>query len=218
MINIQLPQQTIAPGRIFCVGCNYAAHIKELGRDYADDRCVIFMKPNSCLVAVGEPMQIPTTEGAVHHEVELVVVIGKEGKNIPKEQARDHILGIGLGLDLTLRDKQSFLKSHGHPWELCKSFDNAAPISHFIPLEDALDLTDLRFSCSVNGQVKQEGYSKDMLYPIDQIIQILSKTWKLLPGDLIFTGTPPGIGPIVPGDRITIQGSFCDSFSWDIIP
>ena len=215
MVTLEFPQQSLNPGRIFCVGCNYAEHIKELGRDYTDDRCVIFMKPNTSLVAHGSPLAIPTDEGALHHEVEQLVVIAKEGKNISRESAREHVLGIGVGLDLTLRDKQNVLKAHGQPWEICKSFDNSAPIGHFVTLEDR-NLADLHFECSVNGKIRQKGYSGDMLFPVDQIIQILSKSWKLLPGDLIYTGTPPGIGPLVPGDRISIQGSFSDAYSWDV--
>jgi 2-keto-4-pentenoate hydratase/2-oxohepta-3-ene-1,7-dioic acid hydratase in catechol pathway len=187
--------------RIFCIGRNYAEHIKELGNS-PDDACVVFMKPASCVVPAGQPVVLPRGRGSVHHEAELVVMLS-DGK----------VAALTLGLDLTLRDLQGELKKKGAPWELAKAFDQAAPLGDWVPY-DGRDLQALEFTCDVNGQRRQSGHTRDMLYPVERLIQILSRTWALAPGDIVFTGTPAGVGPLVPGDRVVLAGAGLGPFEW----
>lgn len=202
--------------RIFCIGRNYAKHIEELGHQDAA-KCVVFMKPASCLVPPDRPLALPRGQGAVHHEAELVVMIGQGGRNISRREALEHIGGLTLGLDLTLRDLQNKLKSEGSPWERCKAFDGAAPIAELQAYDDKLDLAKLEFTCSVNGELRQRGNTKDMLYPVAQLIEILSQTWALQPGDLVFTGTPEGVGPLVAGDHVELASSALNvTATWSI--
>lgn len=216
MAMIRFPDRLIEPCRVFCIGCNYGKHIKELGST-DKDRCIVFMKPGVCLVQPGVDIRIPRDRGMVHHEVELVVAIGREGDNIPRENALDHVSGITLGLDLTLRDVQARLKKDGHPWEMCKAFEQSAPLGDFVPYHSSIDLSDIPLTCRVNGMIRQNGNTCDMLFPVDRLIEILSKTWLLRKGDLIFTGTPEGVGPITEGDAITIESPLIGAFSWRIV-
>ena len=198
--------------RIFCIGRNYAKHIAELGNS-PDGDCVIFMKPASCAVDAGEPVALPTAFGEVHHEAELVVLLTGGGRDIAVEDAMDCVAGITLGLDLTLRDLQTKLKNKGAPWELAKAFDNAAPLGDFKPYLEQ-DLQALSFTCHVNGELRQHGHTKDMLYSVARQIHILSQTWELQPGDVIFTGTPEGVGPVKPGDTIVLHSEQIGRFEW----
>lgn len=201
--------------RIFCIGRNYAAHIRELGHP-EDGDCVVFMKPASCLVAAGRPLNLPTDRGSVHHEAELVVRVGIGGRDIAEADARHHIDALTLGLDLTLRDEQTRLREAGKPWELAKAFDGAAPIGALRALTDADDLTDLRFTCHVNGELRQDGHTALMLFGIERVIAIVSTTWTLQPGDLIFTGTPAGVGPLAAGDTVTLAGAGAQAVTWSV--
>jgi 2-keto-4-pentenoate hydratase/2-oxohepta-3-ene-1,7-dioic acid hydratase in catechol pathway len=206
-----------ASQRIFCVGRNYADHAKELGNlmPAAGSIPIIFMKPITSLVK-GASLSLPRGVGAVHHEMELVVVLGKGGSSIPESAALDHVEGATLGLDLTLRDEQKRLKDAGNPWELAKAFDDAAALGNFIPSDD-LDLQALEMRCTVNAELRQQGNTRDMLFPVATIIAFLSTRWHLLPGDLIYTGTPAGVGPLVPGDRIEIAAEPIGVFSWTCV-
>ncbi len=201
--------------RVFCIGCNYDAHIKELGSRDAD-RCVVFMKPASCLVPAGQPIRMPRDVGSMHHEVELVLVVGREGKCISRGDALDHVAGATVGLDMTLRDVQTRAKQNGHPWELSKAFDDSAPIGEIYPCRADMDFTNIEMRCLVNGELRQAGNTRDMLFPVDQLVEILSRTWRLLPGDLIYTGTPPGVGPVAPGDTITIGSPQFGEYEWTV--
>ena len=202
--NHQSPVTSHAPaGRIFCIGRNYAKHIAELG-NAPDSACLVFMKPASCIVPVGREIRLPQGRGAVHHEAEVVVRIGDAG--VPD--------AITLGLDLTLRELQNRLKAQGAPWELVKAFDDAAPLGTWQPLSPTLDLRALEFEFQVNGQTRQRGSTADLLYPIDQLLRILSGTWQLLPGDLIYTGTPEGVGPLQPGDQLRLFGTDLGDHHW----
>ncbi len=212
-MRLELDGKRYQPQRVFCIGCNYDAHIKELG-SCADDRCVIFMKPPTCLVPPGRVVTLPAGRGEVHHEVELVIVVGAGGRNIPRDRALAHIAGVTLGLDLTLRTVQTRLKQHGHPWELSKAFDQSAPLGKPVAWTPALDLANIPLRCRVNGAVRQDGNTRDMLFPVEQLLAIVSSTWVLQPGDLLFTGTPPGVGPVVPGDVVTIDSPCLGSFTW----
>ena len=153
--------------RIFCIGKNYAEHVAELAHlgHSPDGDCVVFMKPASCLVEEGQPIVLPRDRGAVHHEAELVIELTGGGRDIPENEALDCVAGMTLGLDLTLRDLQTALKSNGKPWELAKAFDGSAPMGAVKPYLEQ-DLQDIRFTCHVNGQLRQQGHTRDMLFPV----------------------------------------------------
>jgi 2-keto-4-pentenoate hydratase/2-oxohepta-3-ene-1,7-dioic acid hydratase in catechol pathway len=198
--------------RIFCIGRNYAEHIAELGNE-PDSSCVVFMKPPSSVVRVDEPLILPRNRGAVHHEAELVVMLNGGGRDIPEQRAHDFIGAITLGLDLTLRDVQNDLKAKGAPWELAKAFDGAAVLGKWQPYRGQ-DLQALEFRCSVNGELRQQGRTADMIFPVSRQIHILSQTWSLQAGDVIYTGTPKGVGPLNPGDRVELASPATGSFAW----
>ena len=202
--------------RVFCVGRNYAEHVKEMGAPKPAEP-VVFMKPASSLVPEGQPLVLPHGQGSVHHEMELVVAIGREDRDIAREQALNCIAGVTLGIDLTLRDLQSKLKQAGQPWERAKSFDGSAPIGKFTVWSGQMDIQNIEMRCTVNGVLRQQGNTRDMLFPVAEIIAFLSRHWRLLPGDLIFTGTPAGVGPLASGDRITIESPQIGGFSWNVI-
>ncbi len=200
--------------RIFCIGRNYAKHIAELGNTLPGKECVVFMKPASSLVAPDEAITLPSGIGEIHHEAELVVEIGHGGRHIDAASARDHIGAIGLGLDLTLREIQTELKNTGEPWEKAKAFDFSAPLGPLVPLADDMDLEHMQFEFTVDGEVRQRGDTQHMLTGVADIIQVLSRHWRLLPGDLIYTGTPEGVGPIGPGMRLALSGPQLPSAEW----
>lgn len=204
--------------RIFCIGKNYADHVAELAHTQrpaaaAQADCVIFMKPASALVAEGEPIRLPRGRGAIHHEAELVVQLTGGGSDIPESEALSSVAGLTLGLDLTLRDLQTALKQAGQPWELAKSFDGSAPLGDIRPFLDQ-DLQALEFTCHVNGKLRQHARTQDMLFPVARQIHLLSRTWALQPGDLLFTGTPAGVGPLQPGDEIVLASAQIGRFEW----
>ncbi len=198
---------------MFCIGRNYAEHIRELG-DTSAEQCIVFMKPYTSLVPAGCTVPLPAGQGAVHHELELVIAIGQPGRHISARDALGHIGGYTLGIDLTLRDLQARLKQAGSPWEQCKAFDYSAPIGELMPYAADVDLGNIDMTLKVNGQVSQSGNSRDMLFPVPRLIEILSATWQLLPGDLIFTGTPPGVGPVTSGDQVQVESPQIGRFSW----
>ncbi len=198
--------------RIFCIGRNYAKHIAELGNS-PDDGCVIFMKPASCVVEEGEAVVLPKNIGSVHHEAELVVLLTGGGSDIPVEDAMSWVAGITLGLDLTARDLQNKLKEKGQPWELAKAFDGAAPLGDFKPYLEQ-DLQSLEFTLHVNGELRQHAQTRDMIYTVARQIHILSQTWALLPGDVIYTGTPEGVAALKPGDRAVLEGPGLGRYEW----
>ena len=214
-MKISILDNTYTARRVFCIGKNYTAHIREMN-DPTSENTVIFMKPSTCLHPLGECIPYPSYSNSFQHEVEVVVLIGKSGKNIPPSEALDHIAGISLGLDLTLRDIQLELKDKKQPWERSKAFDNSAPLGSFIPFQKDLDLDDIIFECKINNELRQKGNSGDMIYSIPVLIGEISKYWNLLPGDLIFTGTPSGISDLHPGDLIDISSEKIGSFSWKI--
>lgn len=202
--------------RLFCIGRNYAKHIEELNNTLPGAECVIFMKPASSLVAPNEAIRLPVDVGEIHHEAELVVEIGPGGRDIRPEAAREHIRGVGLGLDLTLRGVQTELKNNGEPWERAKAFDASAPLAPLAPLTQAMDLTDLRFELAIDGEVRQSGHTAHMLVGVAELISVVSQSWQLLPGDLIFTGTPEGVGPATPGQHLRLSGPGLAGAEWTI--
>ncbi|MCB0033103.1 MAG: fumarylacetoacetate hydrolase family protein, partial [Anaerolineales bacterium] len=201
--------------RIFCIGRNYVAHVEELNSEMPSDP-LIFMKPVSSLVPVGEAVPYPKHGRDLHQEAELVLLIGREGQDIAAADAPSYLAGLSLGIDLTLRDVQSELKAKGKPWELAKAFDASAQIGEFVPFDESMDLTDIRYQCYINGELKQDGHTAKMIFPIRTLIAALSKVWKLLPGDLIYTGTPAGVGSVQVGDTIQVSSELIGSFSWTI--
>lgn len=203
------------PNRIFCIGKNYAEHVAELAPlgHAADGDCVIFMKPRSAVVPPGEPIVLPRGFGTVHHEAELVVMLTGGGRDVPEDEALDCVAGFTLGLDLTLRDVQTRLKAKGAPWETAKAFDGSAPLGDFKPYLEQ-DLQALHFTCHVNGVLRQEGHTRDMLYPVARQIHLISRLWALEPGDVIYTGTPKGVGPLEPGDEVVVEGPGLGRHVW----
>lgn len=210
-----LPQTRSTCPRIFCIGRNYAAHARELDMPEAAEP-IVFMKPATSLVPEGEPLILPRGQGNVHHEMELVVALKREGHDVAAADAPRYVGGVTLGIDLTLRDLQSRLKRAGEPWELSKSFDGSAALGRLLNWDaNARDLQAIEMRCTVNGALRQRGNTRDMLFPVAQIIAFLSRHWRLLPGDLIYTGTPAGVGPLAPGDRIEIESPQIGRFGWD---
>ena len=199
--------------RIFCIGRNYAEHAKEMGNALPPEP-VVFMKPATSVVSEGAPLALPKGQGAVHHEMELVLRVGREARDLAPEQALGALSGLSLGLDLTLREVQARLKQAGAPWELAKSFDGSAAVGRFTPWPSAFDPQALDLRCTVNGALRQQGNTADMLFAIPAILAFLSRHWRLLPGDLVYTGTPAGVGPLVPGDRIEIACQELGTFGW----
>ena len=186
--------------RIFAIGRNYAEHIKELNNERPDEP-VIFTKPDTAVLRNNAPFYYPDFSKDVHYEVELVLRICKEGKNIEEKFAHKYYDAIGIGVDFTARDLQQKAKEKGLPWDIAKGFNSSAPLSDkFIPVSSFKDLKNINFSLKVNDQIRQEGNTSLMLFNFDYIILYLSRFFTLRTGDLIFTGTPKGVGPVKVGD------------------
>lgn len=188
--------------KIICVGRNYVAHAKELNNEVPDEP-VLFLKPDTALLRNNDPFYIPDWSGNVHHEVELIVRINRIGKNIDKKFAHRYYDEIGLGIDFTARDVQDKLKEKGLPWEKSKAFDHSAVICREFVNVDALpDQNAINFHLDINGKAVQQGNSSLMIFSVDNIISQVSKYFTLKIGDLIYTGTPAGVGPVKIGDRL----------------
>lgn len=186
--------------KIICIGRNYAEHISELGNE-KPDKPVIFLKPDTALLKNNSPFYHPGFSEEIHHEVELLVKITKEGKSISMDFAHKYYEEIGLGIDFTARDIQSEMKKKGLPWDLAKGFNGAAPVSDFMSKKD-WDLTNLNFSLKKNGEIVQSGNTSHMLYSIDEMISWVSGFITLKTGDILFTGTPKGVGKVTIGDQL----------------
>jgi 2-keto-4-pentenoate hydratase/2-oxohepta-3-ene-1,7-dioic acid hydratase in catechol pathway len=187
---------------IFCIGRNYAQHARELGNPVPDEP-IIFLKPNSSVLIDGGTVILPARSNDVHHEVEFIIAIGREGRNIPKEDAIQYIAGYGIGIDFTARDLQSIAKKAGKPWTVAKGFDTFAPISNFLPSDVSLPEKNFELELKVNDKSVQKGMTQHMLFSIITLISYISEIFTLQPGDLIFTGTPEGVGPVKSGDHLT---------------
>lgn len=189
--------------RIFAIGRNYAEHIQELNNERPDEP-VIFSKPDTAILRNNAPFYHPTFSKDIHHEVELVLRICKDGKNIEEKFASRYYDAIGIGIDFTARDLQQKAKDKGLPWDIAKGFNGSAPLSDtFLPLEKFPDLKNINFKLEIDGKLKQQGNTSLMLFPFDYIIAYLSKFFTLKTGDLIFTGTPKGVGPVAPGNTLS---------------
>ncbi len=188
--------------KIICIGRNYTEHAKELNNPLPEEP-LFFMKPDTALLIRNRPFYIPDFSNEIHYETELVIKISKNGKNIQEKFAHNYYDKITLGIDFTARDIQKKCKEKGHPWEIAKAFDNSAPISTFIPVSELKERENIKFHMDLNGKRVQTGNSRDMIFSFEKIISYVSKFIYLKMGDIIFTGTPAGVGKVNIGDRIT---------------
>ncbi len=192
-------------GKVVCIGRNYAEHAKELNNAVPTEP-LLFIKPGSCVVPLAGGFSIPQDRGSVHYEAEIAVLIGKPLSRTPsEEEVIDAISGFAPALDLTLRDVQAKLKEKGYPWELAKSFDGAFVLAPFVPGDSISDLGDIGIRLVIDGEVRQDGNSRDMLNPILPLIQHIASHFSLQPGDVISTGTPVGVGPLASGSALKLE-------------
>ena len=190
--------------RVYCIGQNYAAHAREMGVNPERSAPVFFLKPaDSVVPADGSTVPYPPRTANVHHEIELVVAIGKGGAQIEESEAQNHIFGYAVGLDLTRRDLQLAAKDKGMPWDVAKSFECAAPLSSIRRADDVHDVDNARIWLAVNDELRQDASTADLIWSVPEAIADLSTYFTLAPGDLIFTGTPAGVGPLNVGDAVT---------------
>lgn len=195
-------------GSLYCIGRNYAMHAAEMNSKVPEEP-VVFLKPRSSLLFDGGTIILPGKSNNVHHEVELVLLIGKMAKHISQTEADSVIRAFAIGLDITARDLQSSAKQKGLPWSLAKGFDTFSPVGRFVEKGPETDLRKLDIEVRVNDETRQKGNTSDMIFPVSHIVSWLSHQFTLYPGDLIFTGTPEGVGPIQPGDQIS--ATLCSS-------
>ena len=191
-------------GKVVCVGRNYAAHARELG-NAVPETPILFLKPSTAIVALSPGFAIPVGLGECHHETEISVLIGKPLKNAGRSEIEAAIAGFGIGLDLTLRDIQNELKKKGLPWEVAKAFDGAAPLAPFFRPEVFGDVDNTEFTLSVNGTVRQHGFTRDMITPVYTLIEYISTIFTLEPGDVVLTGTPEGVAALQSGDSLSLN-------------
>jgi len=189
----------LTASNVYCIGRNYAGHARELNNPIPE-RPLVFQKPTSSLVAQGGAIILPPESQDVHHEVEVVVAIGREGRRIDPDAALDHVLGYAVGIDVTARDIQREAKAKGHPWTVAKGFDTFAPLGAFVDASVVPDPQNLDVLLEINGAARQRGNTSQMLFPIPQLIAYLSTIVTLKRGDLIYTGTPEGVGALQAGD------------------
>lgn len=194
--------QPFAVRRIFCVARNYAEHAREMGMDPEREPPFFFMKPADAIVLPGADVSYPPRTANLHHEIELVVALGAGGSDIPVGRALEHVYGYAVGNDLTRRDLQAVARDKGRPWDMAKGFDSSAPVSAIQPAERIGHVSTGRIWLEVNGTLRQQADVADMIWNVAEIIAELSTYCALAPGDLIFTGTPAGVGPLRPGDRV----------------
>ena len=208
-VPLTLPSgDTARPGKILCIGRNYGAHVREMD-DVADlpTEPVVFLKPSTALIPSGGTVILPSQSTEVHHELELVVVIGEGGRHIPETEALNHVAAYALGLDLTARDLQAKAKADKGPWSIAKGFDTFAPLGRLTPASEITDPQALTIELKVNGEVQQHGKTAQMIFPVAGLVSYLSSVFTLEQGDLIYTGTPEGVGPIHDGDVLEATGT-----------
>lgn len=206
---------TLTPGKLLCIGRNYAEHVREMG-DVKElpAEPVVFLKPATALVKTGGEIAIPEQSNDVHHEVEIVAVIGRGGKNIPEEKALDHVAAYALGLDMTARDIQKKAKDNRAPWSIAKGFDTFAPLGPLTAADRVPDPQALDLQLLINGEVRQAGKTRDMIFSVAFVIAYLSRIFTLEPGDLIYTGTPEGVGPVQSGDVLEATATGPDGLAF----
>jgi len=198
--------------KILAIGQNYVEHNKELNSKNPAEP-VVFMKPDTALLKSNKPFYIPDFTEELHYETELIIKINRLGKNIASKYAHRYYTEIGLGVDFTARDLQRRLKAEGKPWEISKAFDNSAVIGDFLPVEQLGNVQDIRFRLDLNGNTVQQGHSADMIFPVDELIAYVSRFFTLKIGDIIFTGTPVGVGKVAVSDRL--EGYIFDTKMFD---
>ncbi len=204
LIEFQNSPKKISVGKILCLGRNYAAHAKEMNAE-TPEAPVVFLKPSTALLPDGGVIILPPISNELHHEVEMVVLIGMNGKNVPRNRAMDYVGGYAVGLDMTLRDVQADAKKKGLPWSTAKGFDTSAPVSKFVEKAQIEDPNNLEISLKVNGVVRQKSNTKNMIFKIEDMITYISTIFTLEVGDLIYTGTPEGVGQVVSGDILEAE-------------
>lgn len=204
-VAVQDSEHRIPVRRIFCVGRNFAAHTREMGNDPDRDPPFFFTKPADAVVDSGQTIPYPLDTNHLHYEAELVVVLGKGGNNIAKPDSLAHVWGYAVGNDLTRRDLQLAARAQGHPWDLGKAFDRSAVVGPVHPVERVGHPEEGSIHLAVNNDTKQEANLAEMIWSVAEIIAILSRSIEMKPGDLIMTGTPAGVGPLVKGDTCTVS-------------
>lgn len=187
--------------KILAIGHNYSEHNKELNSENPTEP-VVFMKPDSALLKNNKPFFIPDFTDELHYETELIIKFNRLGKNIDPKFSHRYYTEIGLGVDFTARDLQRKLKAEGKPWEICKAFDNSAVIGNFLPTSELGDVQNIQFHLDINGKTVQKGNSSDMIFPINELIGYVSRFFTIKIGDILFTGTPVGVGKVAVGDRL----------------
>jgi 2-keto-4-pentenoate hydratase/2-oxohepta-3-ene-1,7-dioic acid hydratase in catechol pathway len=212
---IELYDTSYIPRRVFCIGRNYRAHVAELNNTVPESP-VVFIKPTTSLIPKNSIITMPSHGNDLHYETELVVLIGQEGRPENPEDTHRFVEGLSLGLDLTLRDVQSGLKKKGLPWEKAKGFDGSAPLGTFVSYKPGIDLGNISFTCEINGEERQQGNTGNMIFSIPTLLMELSRIWVLKPGDLVFTGTPEGVGSLHSGDTITVNSELVGPFTWTV--
>ena len=206
-MTLSLPDgRDVRPGKVLCIGRNYAAHVAEMG-DVSQAEPVVFLKPATALVGDGGEVVLPRQSSDVHHEVELVAVVGTPGRYIAEADALGHVAAYALGIDLTARDLQAQAKAKKGPWSIAKGFDTFAPLG---PLVDAAEVPDpqaIEIALAVDGDERQRGTTAHMVFSVARIVSFLSTVFTLEPGDLVYTGTPEGVGPVRDGERLHATGT-----------
>ncbi|GGP21001.1 acylpyruvase [Silvimonas iriomotensis] len=204
---IRIADQTLNVANIFCVGRNFAAHAAEMGSTIGEEP-MVFIKPTSAILPAGEAIPLPAWSKEIHHETELVVAIGKGGRNIDPQDAMSHVAGYALGLDLTARDVQAEAKKKGQPWTLSKGYYGAAVLTDFVPASAIADPARTTFTLHIDGELRQEADTRQMVFTVPTLIAWISSRFGLTEGDLIYTGTPEGVGPIHAGQtlQLTLPG------------
>lgn len=191
-------------GKVVCIGRNYLDHIRELS-NVVPETPILFMKPTTALISLDDPIRLPTGRGECHHEIELAVLVGRELQNADAETAAQAVAGYGVALDLTLRDLQTTLKKQGHPWETAKAFDGSCPLSPFLKPTIIADPQAVDLVLRVNGEVRQQGNTRQMMIGVFELMAYISTHFTLLPGDVVLTGTPAGVGPLCASDVLTLS-------------
>jgi 2-keto-4-pentenoate hydratase/2-oxohepta-3-ene-1,7-dioic acid hydratase in catechol pathway len=205
---MQQVASTVSIGKLLCIGRNYADHAAEMEREVPDEP-MVFLKPATAVVRDGGTVQLPPQSQDVHHEVELVAVIGEKGRNIPEDEALDHVAGYAVGLDVTARDLQNEAKEQRHPWSVAKGFDTFAPLGPIVPAEAIGTPQALTLQLKVNDDVRQEASTEHMIFSVAGLIHYCSRIFTLEPGDLLYTGTPSGVGPMEDGDELEASATGC---------
>ena len=198
----------VRPGKVLCIGRNYAAHAAEM-QSAVPERPLVFLKPSTALISSGGTVWLPPQSEEVHHEVELVVLVGRLGKNISEDEALDYVAGYAVGLDMTARDLQAEAKRKGQPWAVAKGFDSFAPLGAFSAPDEVGSPQELDIRLTVNGAERQAGTTRHMIFTVAHLIAYCSTIFTLEPGDLLYTGTPEGVGPVEAGDELEATLTGC---------